>query len=85
MLIAFCCISFVLIYVDVLFYRKGWIDSLSNFYPSKPEGARALLSTVAGSMITVAGALIGLVLRYAGLPRESSPRITFTIRKTNSA
>lgn len=62
MLIVVCCMSFVLIYVDVLFYRKGWIDSLNKVYPSKPEGARALLSAVAGSMITVAGVVFSVTM-----------------------
>jgi uncharacterized membrane protein len=62
MLIAAFFLSFVLIYVDVLAYNMGWFDSLNKFYPSKPEGARALLSTVAGSMITVAGVVFSITM-----------------------
>jgi uncharacterized membrane protein len=62
MLIVACCLSLALIYVDVLLDKTGWIDSLNRFYPSKPEGARALLSTVAGSMITVAGVVFSITM-----------------------
>jgi uncharacterized membrane protein len=62
MLIVACCLSLALIYFDVLLDKTGWLDSLNRFYPSKPEGARALLSTVAGSMITVAGVVFSITM-----------------------
>lgn len=55
-------LSLVLIYVDVHAYHRGWFDSLNKFYLSKPEGARALLATVAGSMITVAGVVFSITM-----------------------
>ncbi len=62
MLIVAFCLSISLIYFDVLLAKTGWIDSLNKFYPNKPEGARALLSTVAGSMITVAGVVFSITM-----------------------
>ena len=62
MLIIAFCLSLLLIYIDVFISKTGWIDSLNRFYPNKPEGARALLSTVAGSMITVAGVVFSITM-----------------------
>jgi uncharacterized membrane protein len=62
MLIIASCLSLLLIYIDVFLAKHGWIDSLNRFYPNKPEGARALLSTVAGSMITVAGVVFSITM-----------------------
>jgi uncharacterized membrane protein len=39
-----------------------WIEELSWIYANKPEGARDLLSTVAGSMISVAGVTFSITI-----------------------
>lgn len=40
----------------------AWLDDVSWLYANKPEGARALLSTVAGSMIGVAGVTFSITI-----------------------
>ena len=42
--------------------EDGWIQGLSWLYANKPEGARTLLSTVAGSMIGVAGVTFSITI-----------------------
>lgn len=42
--------------------QSGWIDRLSWIYTGGPQGARALLSAVAGSMITVAGTIFSITM-----------------------
>ena len=37
-----------------------WMSATSYFSPAKPEGARTILSTVAGSMISVAGTVFAI-------------------------
>lgn len=39
-----------------------WLGRFEWFYGSRPDGARALLATVAGSMITVAGVVFSITL-----------------------
>ena len=39
-----------------------WIENVPWLYANKPDGARALLSTVAGSMITVAGVTFSITI-----------------------
>ncbi|MDX1545778.1 MAG: DUF2254 domain-containing protein [Rhodothermales bacterium] len=39
-----------------------WIEAVPWLYANKPDGARALLSTVAGSMITVAGVTFSITI-----------------------
>ena len=39
-----------------------WIETFSWLYANEPEGARSLLATVAGSMITVAGVVFSMTL-----------------------
>lgn len=41
---------------------EAWLRDLQWLYTSQPAGARALLSTVAGSMITVAGVTFSMTL-----------------------
>lgn len=55
-------LSFLMIYIDANIIKTGWIESLGWLYSNKPEGARALLSTVAGSMITVAGVVFSITI-----------------------
>ena len=40
----------------------GWIDQVPWLYANKPDGARTLLSTVAGSMIGVAGVTFSITI-----------------------
>ena len=40
----------------------GWIERVSWLYANKPDGARGLLSTVAGSMIGVAGVTFSITI-----------------------
>lgn len=39
-----------------------WLGSLDTLHGSRPEGARAMLSTIAGSTITVAGVVFSITL-----------------------
>lgn len=50
-----------LVYVDAI-VGDDWLGRFSWFYGSRPEGARSLLSTVAGSTITVAGVVFSITL-----------------------
>ncbi len=50
-----------LVYVDALL-GIAWLGQFEWFYASRPEGARSLLSTVAGSTITVAGVVFSVTL-----------------------
>jgi uncharacterized membrane protein len=50
-----------LVYLDSVL-GDAWLGRFEWFYGSRPEGARALLSTVAGSTITVAGVVFSITL-----------------------
>lgn len=50
-----------LVYVDAT-VGDGWMGEVEWFYGSRPAGARSLLSTVAGSTITVAGVVFSITL-----------------------
>lgn len=50
-----------LVYLDAL-VGTAWLGRFEWLYGSRPEGARALLSTVAGSTITVAGVVFSITL-----------------------
>ncbi|NIP37940.1 MAG: DUF2254 domain-containing protein [Candidatus Dadabacteria bacterium] len=52
--------SFVTIYIDKNVLKEGWLEHFSWFFSTDPNGARAFLSTVAGSMITVAGVVFSV-------------------------
>ena len=54
-------LSFGMIYLDGLI-DSAWMDRVSWLYANKPDGARALLSTIAGSMITVAGVTFSITI-----------------------
>ncbi|MGI9174082.1 MAG: DUF2254 domain-containing protein [Rhodothermales bacterium] len=41
---------------------SGWMDDIPWLYANKPDGARALLSTISGSMITVAGVTFSITI-----------------------
>ena len=55
-------LSHVTIYVDTLLSEGHWFELLGVTFTNKPEGARALLSTVAGSMITVASLVFSITI-----------------------
>ena len=64
----------------------AWLGRFEWFYGSRPQGARALLSTVAGSTITVAGVVFSVTLAavtYAS--GQYGPRLlsTFTSDRGN--
>ncbi len=59
-LIGFCA-GLGLVYLDAV-VGDAWLGRFEWFYGSRPEGARALLSTVAGSTITVAGVVFSITL-----------------------
>ena len=50
----------LLVYIDSTV--GDWMGRFEWFYGSRPEGARSLLSTVAGSTITVAGVVFSITL-----------------------
>lgn len=53
-----------------------WLRELGWFYINQPEGARAVLSTVAGSMITVAGVTFSMtLLAVAHASSQIGPRL----------
>ena len=55
-------LSHVTIYVDTLLSEGHWFGMFGVTFTNKPEGARALLSTVAGSMITVASLVFSITI-----------------------
>jgi uncharacterized membrane protein len=64
-----------MIWIDVR-YGHGWIDGLSWYHQVRSEGAREVLSTIAGSMITVAGVVFSITivaLSYAS--SQYGPRV----------
>ncbi len=64
-----------MIWVDARF-SHGWIEGLSWYQQVRPEGAREILSTIAGSMITVAGVVFSITivaLSYAS--SQYGPRV----------
>jgi uncharacterized membrane protein len=50
-----------LVYLDAVL-GDAWLGRFEWFYGSRPDGARSLLSTVAGSTITVAGVVFSITL-----------------------
>lgn len=52
-------LAFVLIDARI---GEQWLGRYEWFYGSRPEGARAMLSTIAGSTITVAGVVFSITL-----------------------
>jgi len=62
-LMAVCAVvaSIVVVNLDVLL-GNAWISNYPGLYATQPAGARALLSMVAGSMITVAGVTFSMTL-----------------------
>ncbi|MGB7347206.1 MAG: DUF2254 domain-containing protein [Pirellulaceae bacterium] len=53
-----------------------WLEKISWLYANKPAGARAVLSTVAGSMITVAGVTFSMtILSISHTTSQVGPRL----------
>lgn len=53
-----------------------WLDEISVLFVNKPAGARAVLSTVAGSMITVAGVTFSMtILSISYTTSQIGPRL----------
>ncbi|MGB7327301.1 MAG: DUF2254 domain-containing protein [Rubripirellula sp.] len=68
-------LSFVTTAVDSHF-GAGWLEEISWLYANKPAGARAVLSTVAGSMITVAGVTFSMtILSISYTTSQVGPRL----------
>lgn len=61
----FACVGFALGLLLVLadaWIGDAWLGRYAWLYGSRPEGARAMLSTIAGSTITVAGVVFSITL-----------------------
>lgn len=54
-------LSFVTTSIDASVGPR-WIEDINWLYANRPDGARALLSTIAGSMITVAGVTFSITI-----------------------
>lgn len=54
-------LSFGAVYLDGRIGSK-WLDGVSWLYANQPDGARAVLSTIASSMITVAGVTFSITI-----------------------
>lgn len=68
-------LSFVTTAVDSHFGSE-WLENVSWLYANKPAGARAVLSTVAGSMITVAGVTFSMtILSISYTTAQVGPRL----------
>lgn len=53
-----------------------WLEDITWLYANKPAGARAVLSTVAGSMITVAGVTFSMtILSISSTTSQVGPRL----------
>lgn len=61
MLVGAVLLSFAMIFFDET-VDPQWLQGLTWIYINQPDGARALLSTVAGSMITVAGVTFSITI-----------------------
>ncbi len=68
-------LSFVTVSLDSHF-GAGWLEEISWLYANQPDGARAVLSTVAGSMITVAGVTFSMtILSISYTTSQVGPRL----------
>lgn len=61
MSIAAIAMSFMLTTIDAE-VGSTWLENIPWVYANKPEGARVVLSTIAGSMITVAGVVFSITI-----------------------
>jgi len=68
-------LSFVTTAVDSRIGSE-WLENIGWLYANKPAGARAVLSTVAGSMITVAGVTFSMtILSISHTTSQVGPRL----------
>ncbi|MBA2661183.1 MAG: DUF2254 domain-containing protein [Bradymonadaceae bacterium] len=68
-------LSFFTIAMD-RYYGPQWLEQFGWIEPNKPDGARELLSTVAGSMITVAGVTFSITIASISLASQQfGPRL----------
>lgn len=68
-------LSIILVSID---HRLGrdWIDGIPWLYANEPEGARAMLSTIAGSVISVAGVTFSITIAALSLASSQyGPRL----------
>ncbi|KTD36518.1 hypothetical protein Lnau_1502 [Legionella nautarum] len=76
MSIAALLLAILTLRIDHLFVWR-WLQSIGWFYGSNPDGARALLSTIANSMITVAGVTFSMtIVAVAFAAAQVGPRLT---------
>lgn len=69
-------LSILTLRLDQLFVWH-WLQTIGWFYASNPEGARAILSTIANSMITVAGVTFSMtIVAVAFAASQVGPRLT---------
>lgn len=61
MMLAAIVLSFLTTAADAAL-GADWIENAGWFHPNTPEGARALLSAIGGSMITVAGVTFSITI-----------------------
>lgn len=67
--------SFTMVFIDKQL-GQNWPRDFDYLYLTQPEGARALLSTIAGSMITVAGVTFSMtLLSVSHASSQIGPRI----------
>ncbi|WP_166805046.1 DUF2254 domain-containing protein [Nitrosococcus wardiae] len=78
-------LSFLTLFIDDR-YGSGWATQWRWIYSHEPAGARAMLSTVAGSMITVAGVVFSITIVVLTLAsNQFGPRLirNFMLNKGN--
>lgn len=69
-------LSVLTLRLDHLFFLH-WLQTIGWFHASNPEGARAILSTIASSMITVAGVTFSMtIVAVAFAASQVGPRLT---------
>jgi uncharacterized membrane protein len=68
-------LSIILVSIDIRLGRD-WIDDIPWLYANEPEGARAMLSTIAGSVISVAGVTFSITIAALSLASSQyGPRL----------
>lgn len=68
-------LSFAMVALDV-WLGAGWLEGTEWVYPNEPAGARELLSTIAGSVITVAGVAFSITtVTVAQTAAQFGPRL----------
>lgn len=76
MSVAALLLSMVTLFIDHVFVWQ-WLQSIGWFHASNPDGARVLLSTIANSMITVAGVTFSMtIVAVAFAASQVGPRLT---------